>query len=141
MRLRIPMTGTVTDFDPDCYRLDNIGISGDPNDPVRPARINLGGVSWRLISVDLENDLMEVEAEAPETIDMPVLDIDGNPVLEDGKPKFSSRLTTLAEKQQILANAKHIIESKTTDEIYAMNGEKRLVKPAWVMKKYRVVKE
>ena len=137
MRLKIPMTGTVTDFGPECYKLDGIGISGDNNDPVRPVGVNLGGVSWRLVSIDLETDLMEVEAEAPEKIDVPMLDIEGKPVLEDGKPKFLNRPTTPAEKGQILANAQHILESHTVDELYALTGDKRLVKPADIVTKYR----
>lgn len=136
MRLRIPMTGTVIDFDPECYLLDGIGIGGDDNDPVRPVNLNLGGISWHLVSIDLENDLMEVEAEAPEQISEPVLDAEGKQVLEDGKPKFSTRPTTPTEKQQILANAQHILESMTADEIYALTGDKRLVKPVSVMEKY-----
>lgn len=140
MRLKIPMTGTVTDFDPECYKLDGIGIGGDDKDPVRPVNLNLGGIAWRLVSIDLENDLMEVEAEAPEQISEPMLDAEGNPVLEDGKPKFSSRPTTLAEKQQILANAQSILGSKTIDEVYSLTKDKRLVKPASVMKKYQAAK-
>ncbi len=138
MRLKIPMTGTVTDFDPDCYKLDGIGIGGDPNDPVRVVNLNLGGIAWRLVSIDLENDLMEVEAAPPEKVDVPVLDGKGKPVLsEDGSPKFTNRPTTPAEKGSILANAQRILESMTADEIYSSTGDKRLVKPASVMVKYR----
>lgn len=165
MRLKIPMTGTVIGFDPACYKLDSVGISGDNNDPVRPVGINLGGISWRLVSIDLETDLMEVEAEAPEKVDVPVLDAEGKPVLEGGEPRFinvdgvdtpifdaqgkpllrdrtpkiTTRATTSAEKGQILANAKHILESKTTDEIYTLTKDKRLIKPTSVMEKYRAV--
>lgn len=141
MRLKIPMTGTVTDFDPECYKLDGIGVSGDNNDPVRVVNLNLGDIAWHLVGIDLENNLMEVEAEAAEQISDPVLDAEGKPVLNtDGSPKFSSRPTTPKEKQQLLDNAKHILESKTTDEIYSLTGDKRLVKPASVMEKYRTAK-
>ncbi len=137
MRLKIPLTGTVTGFDPECHKLDSVGISGDPNDPVRPVDKNLGGISWRLVSIDLETDLMEVEAEAPEKIDVPVQDAKGNPVLEDGEPLFLHRSATAYEKEQILANAQHILESHTIDELYILTGDKRLVKPTAVMEKYR----
>lgn len=136
MRLKIPLTGTVTGFDPECFKLDSIGISGDDNDRVRPVNLSLG-IDWRLVSIDLDTDLMEVEAEAPETISVPVLDAQSKPVLEDGKPKFLNRPATPAEKSQILLNAQHILENKTTDEMYVMTGDKRLVKPVSVMEKYR----
>lgn len=137
MRIKIPMTGTVKDYDPELAALDGVGISGDDNDPVRVVNLDLGGVFWRLVSIDLENDLMEVEISPPEMADIPVLDGEGKPVLEDGKPKFIARLLTAEEKQQVLANAQRIIESHTADEIYALTGDKRLVKPAGVMEKYR----
>lgn len=138
MILKIPMTGTVIDFDPECYKLDSIGISGDPADPVRVVNLDLGGIAWHLVSIDLENDLMEVEAEAPQEVVLPMLDSNGEPVLDtDGTPRFSRMTLTPAEKQQILINAQHILESKTADEIYSLTGDRRLVKPASVMEKYR----
>lgn len=134
MRLKIPMTGTVIDFDPESYKLDNIGISGENNDPVRVVNLNLGGIAWHLVSIDLENDLMEVEVEPPEQITEPRLDANGKPVKSE--PLYISRPTTPVEKQQILDNAQHILESHTTNEIYVLTGDKKLVKPADVMKKY-----
>jgi hypothetical protein len=141
MRIKVPMTGTVLDFNPDCYKLDGIGVSGDPADPVRPIGINLGGVAWHLVSIDLENDLMEVEVEAPENISMPSFDGQGKPIL-DGKGNQLAvlRPATDEEKQALLANAQHIIESNTTDELYAQTNAPRLVKPESVMEKYRTVK-
>ena len=135
-RLKIPLTGTVTGFDPECYKLDSVGISGDPNDPVRPVNVNLGGISWRLVNIDLETNLMEVEAEAPETMDVPVQDTNGQPVYVDGKLKLVNRATTPEEKEQILAMAQHILESHTVDELYVLTGDKRLFKPGMVMEKY-----
>lgn len=141
MRLKIPITGTVIDYDPEAAKLDGIGISGDNNDPVRVVSLDLGNISWHLVTIDLENSLMEVEAEASEKIDVPVLDTEGKPVLnEDGIPEVSTRPTTPAEKQQILDNAQHILESKTSDEIYSLTGDKRLVKPASVMERYWTAK-
>lgn len=134
MRLKIPMTGTVIDFNPESYKLDNIGISGDNNDPVRVVNLNLGGVAWHLVSIDLENDLMEVEVEAPEQVTEPRLDANGKPVKSE--PLYIQRPTTPVEKRQILDNAQHILESHTVDEIYTLTGDKRLVKSADVLKKY-----
>lgn len=138
MRLKIPMTGTVVDYDPALAALDGIGVLGDPANPVRVVNLNLGGVSWRLVGIDLANDLMEVEVEAPETIEVDAFDAQGNAILDvQGKPQKVSRPATPAEKEAILSNAVHLIESKTIDEIYALAGDKRLVKPAAVMKKYQ----
>ncbi len=140
MRLKIPMTGTVIDFLPDCYKLDHIGIIGDPNDPVRPVKFNLGGIAWRLVGIDLDNDLMEIEASPPDMISIPVLDSNGKPVLDpDGFPVFSNRPTTDAEKQQILANAQNILNSNPGDSAYDNTGDKHLIKPPDVMAKYRAV--
>ncbi len=140
MRLKIPLTGTVTGFDPEAAKLDGIGVSGDPNDLVRAVNLNTGNVRSRLVGIDLENDLMEVEVTAPEKVEVAVLDTQGEPVLKDGKPTFTSRLLSAKEKLDLLANAQHILESKTADEIYAMTGDKRLVKPADVMERYRTAK-
>lgn len=141
MRLKIPMTGEVIDFDPGCYKIDGIGISGNPDDPVRVVNLNLGGVSWRLVSIDLENDLMEIEVEAPQEASIPLLDSKGKPVLNtDGTPRFSRMTLTPEEKQQLLLKARYILGSHTIDEIYAITGDKRLVKPASVMEKYRAEK-
>ncbi len=136
MRLRIPMTGTVIDYDPEAAKFDNCGVSGDPNDCVRPINLDLGGIAWRLISIDLENDLMEVEATAPDIIELPVLD-KGNPVLnEDKNPVYYSRPTTPIEKQAILNNAQTILTSRTIDEHYIVTGDKKLQKTANVIVKY-----
>lgn len=62
MRIKVPIVGTVTEYNPRFAELDGIGISGDPDDPVR-VDINLGEVSWSLVSVDLENDVAEIEVE------------------------------------------------------------------------------
>lgn len=132
MKMKIPITGTVKDIN-----AKRGEISGDPKDPIRPVKIDLGGISWKMVSIDLANDLMEIEVTPPEKVDVPVLDGDNNPVMEDGKPKMVSRLTTAAEKMTALNNARHIIESRTTTELYALTGEKRLVKPAAVMKKLK----
>jgi len=133
MRIKIPITGTVTDYDPEAAKLDGIGISGDPNDPVR-IDVNLGNVSWKLVAIDLENDLAEIEVSPAEEIS--VLKSGGNP---DNPKDWTSRATTEAEKQSFLVHAKNI-ESKTADEIYALSGSKRLIKMVGVMEKYREAK-
>ena len=142
MKLKIPMTGTVIDYDAECAKIDNIGISGSPNDPVRPVNLDLGGIAWFLVSVNLDNDSMEIEVSAPETIDIPMLDDKGKPVLDnDNNQVYTSRPTTPVEKQAILDNALRILGSyKTADEIYAKTGDKKLIKPASVVAKYKLAK-
>ncbi len=144
MRVKIPMTGTVIDFDPENYKLDGIGVSGDPNDPVRPISLDLGGVSWRLIGIDLENDLMEVDIEVPDKIPEPVFDSEGKPVIikdsntPEGRQAIIMRPATPIEKQQILANAQNVL-NKTADELYSLTKQKRLVKSTDIMEKYRMM--
>jgi hypothetical protein len=138
MRIKIPMTGTVIDFDPELAKLDGIGVSGDPTDPVRPVQVDLGNVKWKLINIDLENDLMEIEIEAPENIPVPSFDEHGTPIL-DGKGKQLTvlRPATAEEKQALLDSAQHIIESNTVDDLYAQTQDARLGKSEDVMVKYR----
>ena len=127
MRLKVPMTGTVIDYSPELTKLDGQGIKGDPNDPVAPIPLNLN-VSWRLISVDLKNDLMEIEVSPPEEIDEDTGKSDG-----EGKPTYIRRPATAVEKQQLLDDARYYVESKTVDELYAITGAKRLVKKKAVL--------
>ncbi len=142
MRLKIPMTGTAIDFLPECYKLDSIGVIGHPTDPIRPVNINLGGIPWRLVSIDLDNDLMEVEASAPDKISIPVLDSKGNPVLDsEGFPTYIIRPTTPAEQLQILVNAQNILASYPDDSIYAKTKDKKLVKSADVIKQWNLSKK
>ena len=130
MRLKVPITGTVIAFDPATAKLDGVGVSGDPNDPVR-IDIDLGNVSWRLVAIDLKNDLAEIEVSPGENID--VLKSGGNPANPED---WSSRATIPIEKQGFLDNAKHLIESHTKDELYALSSSKRLVKSAEVVQAY-----
>jgi hypothetical protein len=117
MKLKIPMTGKVIGCDPKTGE-----ISGDPKDPVRLVGVDLGGVLWRLIDIDLENDLMEVEVEAP------------TGVQEAGTPK---RLLTQSEKDTLLKNARRIVESHTAAELYTITKCARLKKAAGVLDNYR----
>lgn len=125
MRLKIPLTGTVLEYDPVAAQLDGIGVVGDPKDPVRPVNLNLGGVSWRLIAIDLVNDLAEIEVSSPKFKD--VLKDGGNP---DNPDDWSRRQTTDTEKQIALNYARNLIETHTIDELYSLSKSKRLVKPA-----------
>lgn len=131
MRLKVPITGTVLDFDPDAAKLDGNGVSGHPDDPVCIA-IDLGNVSWRLVTIDLVNDLAEIEVSPGENIS--VLKVGGDPL----KPEdWISRKATEQEKQSFLDNAKNLVEGHTKDELYIMSKSKRLIKTTEAVEKYK----
>lgn len=124
MRLRVPITGTVLDFDPDAARLDGSGVSGHPDDPVQ-IDVDLGNVSWRLVGIDLANDLAEIEVSPAETT--AELKAGGDPLRRED---WSSRQTTLAEKQGYLDNAQKRVANHIADPA------KKLVKSADAVTKY-----
>lgn len=132
MRLKVPLTGTVKDYDPVAGQLDGIGVVGDPNDSVEIININLGNVSWRLVTIDLQNDLAEIEVSPGENVK--ALKDGGNP---DNPEDWFLRPATEEEKQGFLDNAKNLVEGHTKDELYTMSKSKRLVKSAGVVEKYR----
>jgi hypothetical protein len=132
MRLKVPITGTVLDYDIQAAKYDGIGVVGDPSDPVRPINISLGNVSWGLLTIDLVNNLAEIEVNPAENIS--VLKAGGDPL----KPEdWTSRQSTPTEKQGFLDHAKSQLESHTTDELYAMSKSKRLAKPIEAVEKYK----
>ena len=130
MRLKVPLTGNVLDYDILAAKHDGIGVVGDPNDPVKPVEIGLS--SWRLVTIDLVNDLAEIEVSPPENIN--VLKVGGN---KDNPADWTSRPATSSEKQGFLDNAKNLVESHTKDELYTMSKSKRLIKPAEAVEKYK----
>ncbi len=132
MRLKVPITGTVLEYDPRAAQLDGIGVVGDPNDPVELIKIDLGRGGWRLVTIDLENDLAEIEVSPAK--DISVLKDGGNP---DEPEDWTSRPATDQEKQGFLDHVKDVVESHTVDELYALSNSKRLVKPAEAVGIYR----
>lgn len=123
MRLRVPITGTVISYDPALAKLDGIGISGDPNDPVRLVPVNLGNVSWRLVSIDLDNEVAEIEVTAGEDTLYNTGEVDKN-----GKPIINSRPATFKEKEAFLKYASNLINNHTKDELYSISKSPRLKK-------------
>lgn len=132
MRLKVPITGRVLGYDPKAGQIDGIGVVGDNNDPVKPISINLGNVSWRLVTIDLENDLAEIEVSPGENIN--ILKDGGNP---DNSEDWTSRPATEEEKQGFLDYAKEAVESHTVDELYTITKAKRLVKPTKAVNLYK----
>ena len=124
MRLKVPIIGTVIGFNADAAKLDGIGISGHPDDLVRIA-LDIGNVSWKLVSIDLVNDLAEVEV-SPEhfvSIDSGLVDSKGNPI-------YNARPTTPIEEQGFLNDAQNRVANYKADSV------RKLVKSADALKKY-----
>jgi hypothetical protein len=135
VRLRIPITGRVTDFDSGLAELDGIGVSGDPADPVRPIAVDLGDVSWQLVSLDLENEEAEIEVTpAEETIE---LRPGGNP---NNPADYISRKRTDIEKQAVLDQARAKVEGKTHRQLRALTGDKRPVIPPRLLERFKEYK-
>lgn len=138
MRLKVPLTGSVLDYDVLAAKHDGIGVVGDPLDPVKPVDVNLGHVSWGLVTIDLVNDLAEIEVSPAENINVPDLDAGGKQKVDkDSNPLYKTRAATPTEKQGFLDNAKNLVESHTKDELYTMSKSERLVKPAEAVEKYK----
>lgn len=132
MRLKVPITGRVLGYDPTAGQIDGIGVVGDNSDPVKIVNVRLGNVSWRLVTIDLENDLAEIEVSPGERFNG--LKDGGNP---NDEGDWTSRPATEEEKQGFLDYAQHAVESHTTDELYAITKAKRLVKPEEAVELYK----
>ena len=115
MKLLMPLTGTLVTLNP---------ISGDPDDPVRPIGIDLGNVSWTILEVDLENEVMLIEGESGETVEESTAEVDS-----EGTPIYKRRPATDEEKLGFLQYAQRLIMEHTKDELYQMSGCHRLKRP------------
>ncbi len=107
MRMKIPITGTVASVEPN--------ISGEDIDPIRMVRINLGNISWKAISLDLENEEMEIEV---------------TPAEHFRDETGVRRKTTASEKQALIEHARnHSLERMSKAALYAMSNSPRLKNP------------
>lgn len=129
MRLKVPLTGTVLKYDPKLTQMGGLGVVGDNGNPVKLIDINLGNVSWTLVTIDLVNDLAEIEVSPGESIS------DANN--SDNPEDWTSRPATEEEKQGFLNYAKSQVESHTKDELYTMTNSPRLIKPAEAVELYK----
>lgn len=128
MRLQIPLTGTVL-VEGSVWGEGK--LTGDNADPIRPIDLDLGNVSWRMVDVDMANEVMIIEVEPAEFVNDPDLDTQGNQKIDaDGKPMFKSRPATPREKEGFLQYARQLIEGHTKAELYALAGKPRLKRPA-----------
>lgn len=121
MKLTIPLTGTV-------LREGSVWgkgkLKGAANDPIKPIPLNLGNVSWKMIDVDLENEVMVIDVQPAEETDEDTGQFDA-----ENHPIVIRRPTTQAEKDGFLQYAKQLIEGHSKDELYLMSGCVRLKRP------------
>lgn len=122
MKLTIPLTGTVL-AEGSVHGAGD--LMGDENDPIRPIDIDLGNVSWIMVDVDLENEVMIIEVEPEDTIGEPTGETD----LGTGEPIYRRRITSEQEKAAFLQHAQKLIETHTKGELYQMSGCSRLNRP------------
>ena len=114
MRMKVPITGTVLEITP--------RVVGDPDDPIRMIKMNLGDVSWKLITLDLDNEEMEIEVTPTPHVTR-ALGYDD----EHGFPAVEVRTKTGPELQTALEYARSFsTEVKTKAELYALSGSPRL---------------
>jgi len=118
MKLTIPLTGTVL---VEGSVWGDGKLSGDPDDPVRPVDIDLGNVSWVMVDIDLENEVMVIEVKPAEKISEDTGQVDG-----EGNPIYKSRPTSEQEKAGFLQHAQDLVNNHTKDELYQMSGRSRL---------------
>lgn len=111
----MPITGTAISYADGGY--------GDLNDPIRLINIDLGNVSWKLIKLDLENDVAEIEV-TPGSIFT-----DTGQKNEYGVPIYTERPATPGEQQAILAHTRSLVEGHTKEELYQTSGSPKLKKP------------
>ena len=108
MILEVPITGEVSS-------IDNERISGNPDNPIRLIDIDLGNVSWRLLSLDLNRAVATIDVTSSSRI--------YDAQLEE------TRAATAQEKNATLDNARRIIEEHSIDELYEISKSPRLIKP------------
>lgn len=122
MKLSIPLTGTLVSYDPKLAKYGgSSGITGDLNDPIKPVPIDLGNVSWKIISVDLDNEMTEIEVSPAEFISEDTGQVDGQ-----GEPIYTTRKATGQEKVGFIQHARDMVEGKTKDKLYEISKSPRL---------------
>ena len=118
MRLTVPITGTVL-VEGSVHGEGK--LTGDPNDPIRPISIDLGNVNWKMVDVDLDNEVMVIEVKACDIVSEPTGGIDA-----DGNPTYTQRPATEEEKVAFLQHAQDLVLCYSKDELYQISGSARL---------------
>ncbi len=128
MELRIPLTGTVLHEGEYWGKGDLIG---DNDDPIRSLPLNVRNLALKVLDIDLKNEEAIVELIPSEEISEPDLDENGvqkvDPV--DGHLRFKKRLATEVEKSAWLEEARQMVEGHTKEELYAISGCHKLIRP------------
>lgn len=115
--LEVPITGTVKQVEP-C-------ILGDDDDPIRLIDVKLGNVSWRLIELDLDNEIMKIEV-----ISSPTTGYDTGQKDKEDKPIWTDRPTTPEERAELIENARnHSLERMSKQALYALSKSPKLKNP------------
>lgn len=115
MRIKVPITGTVRLITP-------TRVSGEDSDPIRMININLGNVRTSFVSLDLENEEMELEVTPVEKVVYDTGEIDG-----EGKSIRDFRSTTPEEKEAFIEHARNYsLERMSKEALYALSGSSRL---------------
>lgn len=128
MIFRIPLTGTV-------MREGSVWgaglLAGDPDDPIRPIALDLGGVDWRMVDVDLDNEIMIIDVQPSEKTTEPDLDEGGKQKIDPqtGELCWIIRPRTPAEKTVILQRIQDLLTNSTKEKLYKMSGSPRLRRP------------
>lgn len=121
MRITIPLTGTVL-VEGSVHGVGD--LVGDDSDPIRPVDIDLGNVSWTLVNIDIDNEVMVIEVEPGEKVSEPTGESD-----TEGNPIYKTREATEQEKQGFLQHAQDLVMNHTKDELYTMSKCSRLKRP------------
>ena len=121
MRLTVPITGTVS---VEGSAFGDGKLEGDPSDPIRLIDIDLGNVSWTMVDIDIENEVMIIEVEPAKTVPEDTGQVDG-----DGDPIFNMRAATAQEKAGFLNQARGLVEGKSKAELLSMSKSARLKRP------------
>jgi len=120
MKLTVPLTGRVIQ---EGELFGDGKLKGDPNDPIRLIDINLGNVSWTLVSIDLENEEATIEVAPGEKVSEPTGEIDA-----ENNPVYRTRPATEEEKVAFIQYAQDLV-SHTKDELYTMSKCSKLKRP------------
>lgn len=121
MILTIPLTGTVL-LEGEVHGKGN--LVGDPDDPIRPIDLDLGNVSWRMVDIDLDNEVMVIEVEAGEKVSEPT-----GATSDEDVSIHITRLATKKEKAGFLKYARELINNRTKDELYTLANCPKLKRP------------
>ncbi len=124
MKLTIPIIGTVSVEG----TLKQGTLIGSNDDPIRLVPINLGHVSWKLVDIDIEDEIAIIEVSPSDYRDIPT---GRKMTLSDGKEvdETERRSATAQEKTEALQHAQGLVVGKTHTQLRSLTGATRLKRP------------